>query len=752
MFFFLDLEVKNYKVKKILGNLSKKPDIYVSYLQSGSQFENDKSYEVFKRIYQFFHKRKYNIIANTSIAYKESIHEFIRRMGSSEYIIIIISDAYLKSASSMGEVLEMIKYPDFYDRIFPVVLSDAKINDALEIISYVEFWEAKIKLLHEKVKQLNTLTDIEPVNRDINLYSEIRKNIVSFAASVTDMNPVRAGKTINILPLAQKIEQSIKADQKKNRKATGSVWYVSALFIVILGAATFIFFKTPANVTFWADSNVNLVVDNKYNLILGHDSALTITLSRGSYVIVGSDNNNYIRDTLKATIDLFWRNYFFEIRILDKIDSYDFKLAQASGRIDKLEAYCIKHPFGKYVEIAQLQIDMLKNETSNRSIDTEQKAYLAAVALSTEKSFSEFLTVYPNGKYTLLVQKQLSVLKKGNKSDADQDSKTFIEAQNAGTVEAYQKYLNMFPNGKFSITAREKLEKLTFKPPRINDEEEFSIALEKNTIQAYNLYLQKFPDGRYKKRAADNIGAIRDEKAYTEALAINKIRAYEMYLLSFPNGLYVPGAKNMIQGLSMNQIQGMTLINGGDYIFNSKNVKISSFYIDRREVTVGEYRKYCESNNIAMPDAPPWGWNDEHPMVLVSWYDAQAYAKSVGKRLPTEAEWEYASFISNKNRNLVSWNLNNSGNRVQAAGIKQVSDKGLYDVLGNVSEWCFDWYLSNYPTSDGLLNPSGPINGTQKVQKGGSWKTPAGSLKTTNRYFENPDKKLNYIGFRCVTD
>jgi sulfatase modifying factor 1 len=232
--------------------------------------------------------------------------------------------------------------------------------------------------------------------------------------------------------------------------------------------------------------------------------------------------------------------------------------------------------------------------------------------------------------------------------------------------------------------------------------------------------------------------------------------------------------------------KNMVYIPGGSFKMGSNlkkdeqpihKVFVSSFYMDKYEVTVAEYREFCRATRSMMPTQPYWN-DDTHPVVKVSWLDANRYAKWKGKRLPTEAEWEYAARSGSRGY-LYAWGnikpFRKRGGNIADESLR--SEKrfwkiwksyfdgfvftspigafysniyGLYDMTGNVWEWCADWYDAAYYKNSPQRDPKGPEKGTHRVLRGGSWNFGPREVVTTKRLRYRHDVTLDYIGFRCV--
>jgi formylglycine-generating enzyme required for sulfatase activity len=183
-------------------------------------------------------------------------------------------------------------------------------------------------------------------------------------------------------------------------------------------------------------------------------------------------------------------------------------------------------------------------------------------------------------------------------------------------------------------------------------------------------------------------------------------------------------------------------------------VALSDFYIGKYEVTQAQWRAIMGSN-------PSHFTGDNNPVEQVSWEDVQKFIKKLNKktgkkfRLPTEAEWEYAARGGNKRKNykysgsdnifVVAWyNVATT----HSVGLMRPNDLGIYDMSGNVWEWCQDWYGS-YSGSH-QENPTGPSNGSSRVLRGGCWSNAAKYCRVTNRGGDNPANRRNFVGFRLA--
>jgi formylglycine-generating enzyme required for sulfatase activity len=263
--------------------------------------------------------------------------------------------------------------------------------------------------------------------------------------------------------------------------------------------------------------------------------------------------------------------------------------------------------------------------------------------------------------------------------------------------------------------------------------------------------------------------------------------------------------------------QGMVRIEGGEFLMGDDrafafeapvhHVRVDSFWMDVTEVTNRQFAAFVEatgyvtesekqkSSAVFDPAKHDWvlvpgaDWRhpggpdsnieglEDYPVVHVSWDDAAAFAKWAGKRLPTEAEWEFAArgglegarypwgdeltpegaYRANVWQGEFPLEDFRLDGLASYGRVKQFAPNGygLYDVGGNVWEWVADWYDPEYYRDSPTDNPKGPRAGTQKVQRGGSWMCSENycqGYRVAARQKTDPDSALNNLGFRCAAD
>jgi len=236
-------------------------------------------------------------------------------------------------------------------------------------------------------------------------------------------------------------------------------------------------------------------------------------------------------------------------------------------------------------------------------------------------------------------------------------------------------------------------------------------------------------------------------------------------------------------------------VEGGTFQMGNENgrdgtltVTVKSFYMSKYEVTQKEWFDVMgttlrQQRDIAGKKLPIIGEGDNYPMYYVDWFDAIEYCNKLslkegltpvyrgtndditcdwnanGYRLPTEAEWEFAAkdgikkyllteYSGSNNADAVAWYKGNSGKKTHPIGTKTANNLGIYDMSGNVWEWCWDWY--EYYSSEPQTDPRGPDYGTERILRGGSFNYTDMYIRTDYRGVYKPWNQSNDIGFRVV--
>lgn len=267
--------------------------------------------------------------------------------------------------------------------------------------------------------------------------------------------------------------------------------------------------------------------------------------------------------------------------------------------------------------------------------------------------------------------------------------------------------------------------------------------------------------------------------------AIIGISTVALFLCSFysttlinPKMVLVEGGKVKMQANS--GIKSDKKENKAEY-----EVTVSSFEISQYEITVANWREYTSANQIEMPARPVWGWHDDNPITNITWKQAIQYCnwlskennlqpaytktgdkytcnfKANGYRLPTDAEWVYAAKGGNKSKNYkysggndlesVAWYAKNSKKAPHPFGTKLPNELGIFDMSGNVWEWCWNYYSSVHYKIDSTVDPIGPERGDKRCVRGGSWDSnKLEYLEPAYQLNWNPNATNEFFGLRIV--
>ena len=385
--------------------------------------------------------------------------------------------------------------------------------------------------------------------------------------------------------------------------------------------------------------------------------------------------------------------------------------------------------------------------------------------------------------------------KTSNHMDVDKDTVFWESISSSSNPVLYEAYLKEFPSGKYKAIAQIRLQEL--KSQLVKN-------IQQSEIKKYSLFVNPDPDdaririlnivpkykrgiklksGRYHIEVSKS-GYEKVKKWITiddmdKSIEISLKRRNVQQAYFYSTNTYT----DPVTGMNFVDVKG-GCYEMGDTFGDGKNdekpvhkVCVDDFYIGIYEVTQRQWKKIMGNNPSKFKSC---GYSC--PVEYVNWDDVQKFIgklnNQTGKhfRLPTEAEWEYAARSGGKKEkysggnyvNAVAWYKDNSGKKTHRVGLKKANGLGIYDMTGNVGEWCFDrydekyynklslnkaseaWYDECDSNEELINNPIGPPKGSYRVVRGGGWNNSARDTRVTNRDRSRPNVRYNNLGFRLV--
>ncbi len=396
----------------------------------------------------------------------------------------------------------------------------------------------------------------------------------------------------------------------------------------------------------------------------------------------------------------------------------------------------------------------------NKAIEETEKARQELEAFESCKSVeacNRYLDRYPNGKYVTQVQQKKQELQ------AEDDA-----YKGCSSIEKCDEYLKNYPNGRYVSLATDM---------KINLLEEDNAYANCTTVEKCDEYLKKYPKGRYvaevkRKRNVEQEKEESKRKAEEAAAAKRKEEIKALAQTYTVNGVL----------FTMKYVEGDTFTMGcaeqdGNHCFGDEKpphkVLLSDYCIGETEVTQALWKAVMRKNKSKYK-------GENRPVESVSWNECQEFCDKLNNlmrnslpsgykfALPTEAQWEYAArggknhspykFSGSNTIEEVAWYQKNSYAKgfdspdfgTHVVKTKKANNLGLYDMSGNVCEWCVDWYMNSYYEVSPSTNPKGPSAGSERVVRGGCWIRSDLPCWVYFRDSRAPDYSDSSCGFRLV--
>jgi formylglycine-generating enzyme required for sulfatase activity len=382
----------------------------------------------------------------------------------------------------------------------------------------------------------------------------------------------------------------------------------------------------------------------------------------------------------------------------------------------------------------------------------EAVAWQAALTANSMQGYLNFEKQFPDSPHVREVRNKIAHL---------EEDKLWEKALRSDTITGYRDYLDRSPLKKFDSEAMEAIERLS--EPEEDARKREAEAREARRRREAEERARREAEQRKKKEEKPPVAPFDWNRLKLPLAVVTAAIVIGIVIWQVANSFASFSPPEMVFVKGGTFTMGCTAEQGSDCGDNEKpahQVTIGDFKIGKYDVTQAQWKAIMGNNPSSFKNC------DQCPVESVSWNDIQEFIKKLNHktggnyRLPTEAEWEYAArggqksqqnkFAGNQNVDAVGWYDGNSGSKTNPVGKKTPNELGIYDMSGNVWEWCADWY-GDY-SSQAQTNPKGPASGEFRVLRGGSWLNLIRNSRVSNRSFYNPRIRYSSLGFRLSQD
>ena len=437
-----------------------------------------------------------------------------------------------------------------------------------------------------------------------------------------------------------------------------------------------------------------------------------------------------------------------------------WKQAKNQNTVAAYQEFLDRYPVGDFASLAEQNVQSLQQLQAQRR---EADAWSQAQRLNTVAAYQNFVSSFPRSGHLSEARQQIQALEAA--AAQARDDAAYQQAQERNTQGAYQGYLDRFPGGRHREEAATQLKALQRAVKLEAEYRAWQKAKEANTAEAYQIYLDQYPNGNFAEPARAKLGSLTKPSGNNDLIPLPR-------MVKITGGTFPMGSEEGDR--DEKPVHSVTV---SDFYLAETEVTNEQFCVflnvkgnqEEGGVTWLEMSEYVQIEERAGRFVPKLDMA-QHPVVEVSWYGARAYCQWLSEtrpgtyRLPTEAEWEYAAGGGASGR--TKWagtdqesSLRNYGNYSGTGGkdsydntapVKSFEPNklGLYDMSGNVWEWCQDWWGNGYYASSPSRNPTGPSSGVDRVLRGGSWYGSPQLLRVADRSNGYPGYRGISIGFR----